>query len=95
MLDEQMSVRQRHEKARHDRRYFHLTPNGWIRRDKLPFPQDRVETWVYETQPVGEDADVAVRLLRLWSDAAMTAATRDALRARFGRVAAPKPDRNR
>jgi hypothetical protein len=101
MLDEQMNFRlERGEKARHDKRYFHLTPQGWVRQDSLPFPRDRVETWVYEThrietQPPGEEAEVELRLSRLWSDAGVTAGARDALRARFGRMAAPRPDRNR
>ncbi len=76
----------------HDKRYFHLTPKGWVRQDSLPFPQDRVETWLYETERLHADADEEVRLSRLWANAAMTAGARDALRGRFASMmAAPAP----
>jgi hypothetical protein len=30
--------------------FFHLTPEGWIRKDYHPFPGDRLETWAYEME---------------------------------------------
>lgn len=27
--------------------FWHLTPNGWVRKDEEPFPSDRLETWHY------------------------------------------------
>ena len=74
---------------RPDKRYFHLTPKGWVRKDELPFPQDRVETWVHESERLHEDAEEEIRLSRLWSDAATAPAARDALRARFAQMTAP------
>jgi hypothetical protein len=69
-----------------DRRYFHLTPRGWIRQDHLPYPQDRVETWVYEIKRPAEDAEEEATLVQLWSNPAMKASACDALRAWFAQT---------
>jgi hypothetical protein len=53
------------ELSKIERGFYHLTPNGWARRDHQPFPKDRVETWAYEMECPAEDAKERVRLTRM------------------------------
>jgi hypothetical protein len=94
MLEEHTNVcLESGEDMRDDKRYFHLTPKGWVRQDDLPYPWDRVETWVYEIERVEDEEEV--RLVRLWSNDSMTPAARDGLRAKFGLAGAPGTMRGR
>lgn len=72
--------------------YFHLTPEGWVRQDRAPFPQDRCETWRYEMEWPEEDAKEQVTLTKVW--ATSYSAANDALRARFGEAVVPTCCRN-
>jgi hypothetical protein len=74
--------------------YFHLTERGWIRRDALPFPSDRVETWRYEEERPASDAKDRIRLTRIWSDHTVTDYRRNELRIKFGNAIAPTEDRH-
>lgn len=72
--------------------YFHLTPKGWVRGDRSPFPADRCETWLYEMEWPHEDAKEQVTLTKVWVSPSATA--NDDLRTRFGDAVAPTPERN-
>jgi hypothetical protein len=39
-----------------ERGFFHLLSDGWHRGDKMPFPEDRLETWACEMEQPAEDA---------------------------------------
>ncbi len=72
---------------------YHLTPAGWTRKDRAPFPSDRIETWVCEIDQPSTDAKEQVRLTRLW----IAPGTKDAdcarLHRRFGEAIVPSHDR--
>ena len=68
----------------YDMGYFHLTPEGWERKDSEPFPSNRVETWRYKSETPSDAAKEQVRLERLWSSSAASTAQRANLRAKFG-----------
>ncbi|HTQ13595.1 MAG TPA: hypothetical protein VMH86_06945 [Rhizomicrobium sp.] len=69
---------------------MHLTPNGWMRKDKPPWPAGRVESWAFEAERPSTDAKQHVRLTRTW-----TAPGAPALHARFGEEPiAPREDRH-
>ncbi len=74
--------------------YLHLTPKGWVRHDNLPYPEDRVETWLYEKECPAEDAKERVCLTRVWINEGFSARAREKLRFAFGEPLAPSPDRN-
>jgi hypothetical protein len=74
--------------------FFHLTPEGWSRRDREPFPADRVETWRYEMFCPAADAKERVCLTRIWSRPGARSEEREILRARFGTPLAATPERN-
>ncbi len=74
--------------------YFHLTSNGWIRKDVLPFPSDRLETWRYEEERPAEDAKDRIRLTRIWSAAGVLETQLVALHAHFGEAVVPDQDRH-
>lgn len=76
-----------------DRGYLHLTPAGWIRCDAVPFPADRVETWLYEMDQPEEDAKEMDCLTRLWISDAKSAEEIEQLRAKFGDPVPPAKDR--
>jgi hypothetical protein len=78
----------------HDKGYFHLTPRGWVRRDNLPYPDERVETWLYELECPAEDAKDRVYLTRIWFNPGVTPGTRDAIRAKFGEPMMATRERN-
>ena len=73
--------------------YFHLTPQGWVRQDSRPFPENRCETWLYEMEWPHEDAKEQVTLTKVWASSA-SETSNDALRARFGDAVAPSPARS-
>ena len=74
--------------------YFHLTPNGWVRKDMEPFPADRCETWRYEMEWPAEDAKEQVTLTKLWVSRKSPGSTNEALHARFGNPVSPNLKRN-
>ena len=74
--------------------YFHLTPNGWVRKDIAPFPPDRCETWRYEMEWPAEDAKERITLAKVWISPASSNSENNALRARFESPISPTPERN-
>ena len=79
--------------ARHERGYFHLTPDGWVRTDGEPFPPNRIETWDYQLASEADDAKEQVRLDRVWK-APASEAYACLLRERFGDPVLPTTLRN-
>ena len=77
-----------------DKGYFHLTPHGWVRQDNPAYPDDRVETWLYELECPAEDAKDRVYLSRVWLSPCTTEYARNELRARFGQPMMATPERN-
>lgn len=73
---------------------FHLTPAGWTRKDRAPFPDDRLESWYFEREQPAEDAKERVCFMRRWVHHDASQTTRDALHARFGMPYKPDPTRN-
>jgi hypothetical protein len=67
-----------------ERGLYHLTPSGWIRQDKPPFPTDRAETWSYQIIYISDDAKERIWLTRIWKDCHLDSGDRKALRGRFG-----------
>jgi UrcA family protein len=82
------------EFPRNEKGYFHLTPEGWVRQDRFPFPANRCETWLYEMEWPHEDAKEQVTLTKVWTSAPPDAVTTNLLRSRFGDPVAPTPERN-
>ena len=74
--------------------FFHLTPDGWVRRDREPFPKNRVETWAYEMECLAEDAKERVCLTRTWVQPEFPSQARENLHFRFGEPMAATPERN-
>lgn len=74
--------------------FFHLTPKGWVRVDRGPYPAERVETWKYELVQPASDAKANVRLTRVWHDASKNEEARAALRNCFGTAVSPNRNRN-
>jgi hypothetical protein len=74
--------------------YFHLAPNGWIRKDREPFPPDRLETWKYQLEQPAPDAKDEVTLTRVWISKDVTDAQSVALHGRHGEAVEPTLDRN-
>lgn len=64
--------------------FYHLTQHGWIRKDKPPFPEDRVETWSYSMECPAEDAKERVCLTCTWRESDTDPAQCEMLRAKFG-----------
>ena len=73
--------------------YFHLTERGWIRKDSQPFPQDRIETWLYEMECGSEADKEQVRLTRIWV-ANLPEAKLDVIREHHGEPVAPSHNRH-
>lgn len=67
-----------------ERGFFHLTQNGWIRKDENPFPEDRVETWSYQVIFLSDDAKEHIWLTRVWKSSHLDSGDRKALRGHFG-----------
>src|SRR5689334_10559396 len=77
-----------------DRGYFHLTPRGWERKDYIPFPQDRRETWFYEMNCEAVDAKEQVTLGRIWTHPECDPKILEHLHALFGEPVPPTSRRN-
>ncbi len=74
--------------------YFHLTPNGWGRKDDEPAPPDRLETWEYQMERPATDAKEQVTLTRVWISKDVTDAQSVALHVRHGEAVQATLDRN-
>ncbi|HJT41944.1 MAG TPA: hypothetical protein VJ750_00430 [Rhizomicrobium sp.] len=74
--------------------FFHLTPEGWVRKDRQPFPQNRVETWAYEMECLAEDAKERVCLTRTWILPEIHSEAYKSLHARFGEPISSTTERN-
>lgn len=67
-----------------DEGYFHLTRQGWVRKDGEPYPNDRIETWHYSMhQSSGWSAEKR-NLSCSWADSKLGRPERDGLRNQFG-----------
>lgn len=77
-----------------DRGFYHLTNNGWVRRDAAPFPSNRVETWSYQAIHLSDDAKDRIWLTRVWKDNHLARDERKALRGQFGIPVEIQMDRN-
>lgn len=77
-----------------DEGFYHLTRNGWIRKDQSPFPRDRVETWSYAMECPADDAKERVCLKRTWKHRDLGFQESEALRAKFGTPVQLTPGRN-
>lgn len=79
---------------RSDLGFFHLTPVGWMRRDRQPFPEDRIETWGYAMEQPAEDTKELVHLTRVWVKPGTTPQSCKALHDSFGEPVTPSLERN-
>lgn len=77
-----------------ERGFFHLTPEGWIRQDRQPFPEGRMETWAYELECLADDAKEQVCLTRTWTCPAISEQGRAAFKVLHGQPIQPQPMRN-
>ena len=77
-----------------ERGFYHLTRNGWLRQDAMPFPGDRVETWSYQAIHLSDDAKDRIWLTRVWKDKHLDGSERKALRGRFGMPVEIQTDRH-
>lgn len=77
-----------------DSGFFHLTPQGWIRKDFAPYPPDRVETWQYDMERPNPDDKQRAHLTRIWLSTQLPDSQMNALRARFGDALLPMADRH-
>jgi hypothetical protein len=64
--------------------FFHLTLEGWVRKDDEPFSEGRVETWRYSMLQSSGWSEVRRRLHCRWVDPNRSRVDRDAIRKRFG-----------
>jgi hypothetical protein len=67
-----------------DEGFFHLTADGWVRKDEEPFPEARIETWRYRMHQSSGWSDEKRQLHCKWADPKLSRADRDALRKKFG-----------
>jgi len=74
--------------------YFHLTPNGWTRKDSGAPPADRLETWKYELERPAPDAKDEVTLTRIWISKEVTSAQSVTLHTRHGEAVEATRERN-
>jgi hypothetical protein len=74
--------------------YFHLTPNGWLRKDSEPFPPYRLETWKYQLERPAQDAKDEVTLTRVWISEDVTDAQSVVLHVRHGEAVQAMLTRN-
>ncbi len=73
---------------------FHLTANGWVRKDFAPYPPDRAESWQYEMERPYPDAKEIVHLTRIWISPDMPDSQLQELRKRYGGAVMPTADRH-
>jgi len=80
--------------SKKDRGFFHLTPHGWQRKDHQPFPDDRLETWAYESVCPATDTKERVNLTRTWVRSGLSEDGRKAFYTFFGDALLPSLERN-
>lgn len=83
-----------HGSPQSDFGYFHLTDEGWVRKDAQPFPAGRLETWQYEEERPANDAKDQIRLTRIWHDPSASQSQLESLHAYFGEAICPDTDRH-
>lgn len=76
-----------------DEGYLHLTDKGWVRCDSEPFPDDRLETWHYETNTPSPAHKELVHLTRIWKSARPDAEIA-VIRHRYGDAVEPSAERH-
>ncbi len=74
--------------------FYHLRSDGWCRKDHMPFPEDRLETWAYEMEQPAEDAKEHINLTRTWTKPGMSAEGLGAFHVCFGEALLPTVSRN-
>jgi hypothetical protein len=74
--------------------YFHLTPDGWTRKDSGPPPANRLETWKYQLERPSPDAKDEVTLTRVWISKDVTEAQSIKLHTRHGEAVDATRERN-
>jgi hypothetical protein len=74
--------------------FYHLTADGWCRKDTQPFPEDRLETWAYEMEQPAEDAKERISLTRTWKNPDLSSESLGAFHAWFGEPLLPTVARN-
>jgi len=74
--------------------FYHLLADGWRRKDQMPFPEDRLETWAYEMEQLAEDAKQRINLTRTWKRPGMSCDGLGAFHACFGEALNPTVSRN-
>jgi hypothetical protein len=77
-----------------ERGFFHLSSDGWHRKDQMPFPDDRLETWAFEMEQPAEDAKERINLTRTWKRPGMSREGLEAFHACFGEPMLPTESRN-
>ena len=77
-----------------ERGFYHLRSDGWCRKDQMPFPEDRLETWAYEMEQPAEDAKERISLTRTWKKPGMSPEGLGAFHACFGEALFPTVSRN-
>lgn len=77
-----------------ERGFYHLLSDGWHRKDRTPFPDDRLETWAFEKEQPAEDAKERINLTRTWKKPGMTCEGLEAYHACFGEPLLPTVSRN-
>ncbi len=74
--------------------FYHLTPEGWLRTDAEHCPNDRIETWKFESETPSPTAKTNIHLTRVWVSPATDRKARMALHFRFGEPIEADVDRN-
>jgi len=77
-----------------ERGFYHLLSDGWHRKDQLPFPDDRLETWAYEFEQPTEDAKERINLTRTWKRPGMSSEGLGVFHLCFGEAIIPTASRN-
>ena len=77
-----------------ERGFYHLMSDGWHRKDQMPFPEDRLETWAFEMEQPAEDAKERIYLTRTWTRPGMSPEGLNAFHHCFGEALRPTVSRN-
>ena len=66
-----------------DEGFFHLTATGWRRQDIEPYPEGRIETWLFKSSQTSGWSSEQVSMVAVWAAKNIPRADRDALRDKF------------
>ena len=77
-----------------ERGFYHLRSDGWCRKDQMPFPEDRLETWAYEMEQPTDDAKERISMTRTWKRPGISSERLKGLHACFGEALLPTVSRN-